>query len=248
MPTKAHKSIEAQIAAAELAITNTLTDADIKAKVAEKGFSVAELNAALQRVANARSKVAAHKTAEKDKNEATKAEAVAKPVATKAYQDLSKTIKAKFPDGSPQLISVGLNRPMPNKTEDFLTAAETLFANAAVAEGEIFPEGDLRPYIQKRGYTPAKLQSELQKIRDYAAANQLQNNLIGEANTATNEQNDALDELNGWLAEYKKNVKTVLTLQQLRSLGIVTRTTRSQAQKQAAKKASATRKAKKLPK
>jgi len=238
MSTKLNKTIDKQINAADLAITNALSIEAIKNILAIKGYTEQELTTGKTLVELARSAVATHADADGEQVEATKAEKAAKKIAVKAYQDLVKTARAEFPNDESKLIMLGVTGPMPEATDAFIKSAKTLFENAIA-------NNDIKEKISIRGYDDQMLHDEQNKIAVYAQANSTQNALIGIAVQATKDQEYALTAMNAWYAQFKGHAKLVLTKAQQRALRLVPRTRRTKAQIQAPKKASATKAANK---
>jgi hypothetical protein len=234
MSTKLKKTIDKQINAVDLAITNALRIEAIKTVLATKGYTQQELENGLTLVESARGAVATHADADGDQMEATKAEKTARKIAEKAYQDLVKTVKAEFPNDESKLIALGVTGPMPEATDAFIKSANTLFDNAMT-------NNDIKDKISKRGYDDQKLKEEKLKITDYAQANSTQNSLIGAAVQATKDQETALATMNAWYAQFKGHAKLALTKTQQRALRLIPRTHRTKAQIQAPKKAAVTK-------
>lgn len=220
-------SIAERLNAARVAISNSLGDAEIASLAANFGYSAEKLNEgyALYEAAVAASN-AADATAggqETATEEALKAQTAAQA----AYQDLAKVARAVFKNEESRLTSLGLKGSMPRTTAGFLAAAETLFENAASA-----------PSIAEYGYSPEKLESELAKVRAYGEADQRQEAAKGEAQNASASKLSALQSLDEWLAQYLKIARVALRgkPQLLEKLGVTARTSKTAAQRAAAKK------------
>ncbi|MEK7263782.1 MAG: hypothetical protein AAB071_04640 [Bacteroidota bacterium] len=238
MATKLSKSMETLMSNADTAFTNTKNNAAIKAIALTKGYADAAIDRGLDYVTEARAMVKAKQDWEGEVSDATKDEAAAKKAAVQAYQKLAKIARAKWSPHSPELIRLGLVGTMPTITNEFISAGFTLVQN-------IFENSDIKDYFVLRGYDDAKLTDALDAIKAYEAANNTQNELIGLAKEKTTNQTNILETLRAYYQEFKEVMQEVLTLSQQRSLNLIKRTTRTKAQKQAGKKAAATKKAKK---
>ncbi len=232
-------SIADRLNAAQLAISNSLDDAEIQARVGEYGYPAAKLTAgkalytaAVNAVNNAQSAAGAQQQATAHVQSAEK-------IAHDAYQALAKVCRACFSDEPAKLTMLQLEGRMPRATAAFLSNATTLFENAlGIAE--------IQTALAEFGYTTQKLQTERAKISSYDQANQVQEAAKGAAQQATVVQDDALDEMDDWVSRYLKIVKVALRddPELLEKLGILSRSSKTAAQRAAPAKASATRLAK----
>ncbi len=206
--TRPKTTIAEQLNAAQLAINNSRADAEIRALVSGFGYSAETLSEGCNLYERAQAAVNAQKLAAGTQQDATQALLEARKVATDAYQALAKVARAVCDPA--QLTALGLSGKMPNDTAGFLTAAYTLFDNAA-----------------ERG-----------KITTYDEANQRQEAAKGAAQQATREQDAALQALNEWMAQYLKIAKVALREkpQLLEKLGVAARTSKTSAQRAALRK------------
>ncbi len=223
--TRPMTSIADQLNAAQLAVNNSLADEEIQALVSGFGYSSTGLQAGCELIERAQAAVQAQKLAAGAQQDSSQALSEAQKAAADAYQALAKVARATC-DPS-QLTALGLNRQMPRDTAGFLTAAYTLFDNAATL-------GSLSDF----GYTAEKLTLERGKITAYDQLNQRQEAAKGSAQQATREQEAALQALNDWVMQYLKIAKVALRAkpQLLEKLGVAARTSRTAAQRLARKK------------
>ncbi len=233
--TRPRNTIAEQLNAAQLAIANTLGDAEILSLVAGHGYPAETMSQGRELYEAAVSAVNAQRAAAGAQQDATQQEDEARKIAWDAYQALAKVARAIFADDKARLETLGLRGSMPQATAAFIAAATTLFDNA-----EGIPE------LAAYGYDAAKLASERAKIAAYAEANNRQEAAKGAAQQSTREQDEALKALNEWLAQYVKIAKVALRekAQLLEKIGVVARTSKTQAQREAPLKAAATRAAK----
>jgi hypothetical protein len=135
---------------------------------------------------------------------------------------------------------LGLVGSAPVATAQFKAAANQLFDNAInIAE--------ISRTLAQYGYDEARLVRERAALTAFDAADQAQVAAMGAAQQATREQKAALAALSEWLAQYLKIARVALREkpQLYEKLGGVARSTRTAAQRQAPKKAAATRAARK---
>ncbi len=241
MSIRPKNSISKNLNASKVAITNTKGDAEIQAAVAGFGYHPVKMDEGLALYSSAEASVSAQVAAAGAQRTASAEMLKTWKIANTAYQDLAKVSRAIFIKKPAFLTTLGVSGTQPRSTDGFITAASTLFDNA-------LSTSEIQTALEVKGYTIAKLQSEKAKITAYDTANDAQESAKGAAQQATKEQDDALSALNAWMAEYKKIAKVALSKkkQLLEKLGITARTTKTKAQRQAPKKAAATRAAKKI--
>lgn len=234
MPARPKQTIAQQLNAMQLAITNSLADPEIKAAVAQYGYTTARLNAGKALYTAALTAVNAQKSGKGDQKAAT-AELIAKEKeAHDAYQAAAKIARAAL--SKADLAVLGLNNRAPRDTAGFIAAAYTLFDNAAAGR-----------LLADYGYDTDRIAEERAKIEAFDQANQAQEMAKGAAQQATQDQEAALQKMNDWLAQYLKIAKVALRgkKQLLEKIGVIARTTKTAAQRAAPAKAAATRAAKK---
>lgn len=236
---KAKTSIADRLNAAQVAINNTLTDAEIQAAVAAYGYPVEKINAGKGVYDRAVAAVNAQIAATGAQRETTAAMEAAKKAAYAAYQSLAKVARAVFVQDKARLIRLGLTGAMPKSTAGFLTAASALFENA------IAPE--IQTLLANFGYDSSKLQNERAVIAAYETANSNQEQAKGATQQATRDQEAALKELELWLNQYIKIARVALRDKKelLEKLGVRALSGKTAAQRSAPVKAAATREAKK---
>jgi hypothetical protein len=240
MGTKHRNSISEQLTAAQVAVTNTLADAELQARVTEFGYTASKINEGKALYDTALNAVNAQVAAAGAQYQSTAQLVAAEANARDAYQALAKVARAVFAKEPTRLSALGLAGTMPRSTAEFLPAAYTMFDNA-----QSIPE--IASALEAYGYKAPKLQSERAKIAAYEAANQVQESAKGTAQQATREQDTALAAMNEWVAQYIKIAKVALRdkKQLLEKIGVTARTSKTAAQRNAPKKAAATRAKKK---
>jgi hypothetical protein len=227
MPTKSNVSIAERLNTAQVAISNSLADAEIQSLVAGYGYSLAKLNEGKSLYDSALAAVTAQKSAAGAQKQASQELDEAEKSARDAYQSLSKVARAIFKDDKARLTALGLTGAAPRSTAGFLASASALFDNAAAA-----------PALGEYGYDTSRLESERAKIAAFDLANQRQEAAKGAAQQATREQDAALTSLDAWRAQYIKISRVALREkpQLLEKIGVPARTAKTAAQRAARKK------------
>ena len=212
---KSIKSIAERLNAANVAISNSLADAEIQSLVAAYGYSPAKLTEGQARYEAALAAVAAQKSAAGGQLQATQELAEAETSARDAYQALAKVARAIFKDDKARLTALGLTGTAPRSTAGFLASAASLFENAASA-----------PSLAEYGYDAGRLEAERAKIAAFDLANQRQEAAKGAAQQASREQATALASLDAWRAQYIKIARVALRgkSQLLEKIGVPART------------------------
>ncbi len=239
---KPKQAITERLNAANVAISNALSDAQIGKYLGEFGYQTPKLSEgkALYEAADGAIKVQVAKVG--DKKAATAREAAADKAARTAYQNLAQVARAAFAKDKASLAILGLTGPMPVPLPLFLTMATALFDNAS-------HKAEVAQVLAQHGFTADKLAKERGKIVELSAAMQAQESASGAAQQATYEQNKALETLDAWMSAFVRIAKVALRDQPqlLEKLGILRRTGKTPAQRKAPDKAAATRKARKAP-
>ncbi|MFZ5517070.1 MAG: hypothetical protein ACOY90_10555 [Candidatus Zhuqueibacterota bacterium] len=237
--SRTKKSIAERLNAAQVAISNTLADAEIQAAVAAYGYSAEKINAGKGLYDRAVAAVNAQIAAAGEQRDTSAGMDAAKQKANTAYQSLAKVARAIFIKDKSKLTGLGLTGTMPKSTAGFLTAAYALFENAKTAE--------IQSLLVTYGYDSAKLQSERALIEAYDTANRSQEQAKGAAQQATRDQDAALKELDLWHNQYIKIARVALQgkKEMLEKLGIRSLSSKTAAQRGAPAKAATTRQANK---
>jgi hypothetical protein len=211
--SKSQTTIAEQLTAAQVALDNSLADAEIQALLASRSYTAEKLAEGQALLTAARAARSAEEAALGTQQVATEALAPLKAQAVGAYQTLAKIARAIASPGV--LAGLGLKGPMPLSVAGFLSAAGTLFDNAPTLP-------DLAAY----GYSTAQLAAERAKITAYADANAVQEAAKGAARQAAREQAAALQALHEWMARFIKIARVALQdkPQLLEKLGVPVRT------------------------
>ena len=240
---KRSPKITQQLNNAHLAIRNAQRNEVIAAALAGRGYGETELADGLTLYNAADIAVDHQDTTEGEQLEASANYKGSRAKARGAFQEMARTCRALWLRQPARLTKIGLDKPMPHADADFLKAGRTLF------KAENYDQG-MRVQIGKHGYNAQKFTSDLAKIEALDAANQTHESAKADAKQAVKDQNAALRDMDYWLAQFLKIARVALadkpTL--LGKLGVLVRSSRTKAQKQAPTKAAETRKKKKQTK
>ncbi len=232
-------TIANQLNSAQVAINNTLADAEIQTAVAGYGYSVEKINEGKAVYEQAVAAVNAQIAAAGAQRDATASAAAARQKAQAAYQSLAKVARAIFAHDRARLAMLGLTGAMPKSAAGFITAAYALFQNASQPE--------IQTQLASYGYDSVKLRNEQGLIVAYEAAERGQEQTKGAAQQSTRDQDSALKALKLWYQQYIKIARVALQGKKelLEKLGIRMLSAKTPAQRSAAAKAAATRETKK---
>lgn len=227
MSTKSPVSIAERLNVAELAIANTLAEAEIQALVSEYGYTSATMTVGKTLLEAARSAVASQVAAMGAQVQAHRELLRAEGYARDAYRTLAKVSRAAFQSDQSRLTALGLNKAQPLAAAAFLAASAVLFENAPDA-----------PKLREFGYDDDRLKGEQAKIAAFTLAAQKHRAAVGASQQATQDRDVALDELDAWRALYLKIVHVALRgkPQLIEKLGVIARTSLTTAQRDARRK------------
>jgi hypothetical protein len=234
MPTRPKSDRATQIAFARKVITNGQKVPEIKAAMAEYGYTTAKYTAAKNLLATVEEGLSDRSIERGGQKVATVEEGAAKREAYAAYQTVAQLAKRELTPA--ERAELGLPARQPRTTAGFIQTGYTVFDNLAKTEA-----------LVEYGYTAEKIAAERAKIEAYEQADQAQAEAKGTKEQGTQEQEAALVELNKWVGTYTTVAKSALRNkpQLLEKLGIKVRSSKTKAQRAAPKKAAATRAAKK---
>jgi vacuolar-type H+-ATPase subunit I/STV1 len=239
MIKQATKTVSAFLKKAQTIIKNSRADAKIKTAMAAYGYDDKRLDEG-QRLLDAANDAADMQIQSKGTQaEETDQAKEARVIAEKAYEDLAKILRGEFIDEREQLTKLGLNGAKPRTIAGFIQGAKTLFDNAS-------SDPVIKAAVAKYGYDDARMAAEKQKVLDYEKEYDEEQAAIGGAQDSTSSKNTAMHDLRTWISQYIKVARVALSKNKtsLAKLGIVARTTKTKAQRNAPKKAAATKAAK----
>ena len=232
------RAISSRLQAAQVAIFNSLADAELQAALSPYGYDLARLHEGEQLYNRAVAAVDAAALALAAKKTATMQVQALRTIAVANYQTLAQTVRVILSE--PELAAVGLNIKggMPRRAVNFEQAARLLFAGAR-------QNVEISAKLAATGYGAEWLDRAAAQHEAWVAADIARLATIGERQRATVLQSEALRAVTGWVAAYIKIARIVLrdrpTL--LEKIGVKVRTTRSAAQVAGRQKAAATRRA-----
>lgn len=240
MPSQPKTTIAGRLSAARLAIGNTLADPELQKLVAAYGYTEQKMQAGKQRYDAASAAVNAQVVAAGTQRQASLQARQAEERARASYQALAQVARAVFVRNPAHRATLGLLGSAPQGTAAFLAVAITLFDNALT-------QAEIKRVLADYGYTDERLASEQSIVVAFDQAIQAQVAAIGAAQQATRDQQAALAALGQWLAQYLKIAKIALRAKPdlIEKLGGLSRSSRTPAQREAPKKAAATRAARK---
>lgn len=240
MTSQRKTSIANQLSAASLAINNTIGDKELQALVADYGYTATKMDEGQQIYLMADNAVKTQTFATGTQRQATQHARAAEQRARASYQALAQLARAVFLRNAAALGMLGLVGATPAPAAEFLNAANTLFNNALKSK-------EISATLATYGYDETRLTRERAVITAFSQACQAQVAAMSAAQQATRAQRAALTVQAEWLAQYLKIAKVALrdNPQLYEKLGGVVRSSRTFAQRQAPKKAAATRAAKK---
>jgi hypothetical protein len=240
MPAQLKTTIAGQLSAASLAINNTLGDAELQALVATYGYTAAKIQEGQELHTAAAAAVNTQTIAAGAQRQATLQARVAEQAARANYQALAQVARAVFLRNAATRATLGLVGSAPMSSAEFIAAANQLFDN-------VLNVTEISAALSAYGYDAARLTRERAAIAAFDQANQAQVAAMGAAQQATRDQKAALTAQAAWLAQYLKIARVALRdkPQLYEKLGGVARSSRTAAQRQAPKKAAATRAARK---
>ncbi len=234
------QSIAERLNDANVAISNALAEEKIGQLLGEYGYKTEKLSEGKALYEAADSAVKSQVALQGDARKASARQQKAEKAARTAYQNLAQVARAAFRKDKSNLSVMGLDGPMPRPLPLFLTMATALFDNAS-------HKPEIADVLSGYGYTAKKLATERAKIVELSTAMKAHEAALGAAQHATSEQNKAMDALDYWMGGLVRIARVALRdePQLLEKLGILKRSSKTKAQRGAAAKAAATRKARK---
>lgn len=216
MTSRPRTGIAAQLYEAQLAISNSLLDGEIRMLVGDYGYDEARLHEGAQRLAAAFAAVGAQTAATGATRHAAAQARAARRVAYANYQTLAQLVRAIYPPHAPERSKLKLVGKAPNTIPEFLADAILLFDSAA-------SDSTISTALAAYGYDGARLAIGRAAIAAFEAARSKQHAATFAAQQATRDQEAALRALRHWLGQYLKIARIALTSepQLLVKLGVV---------------------------
>lgn len=202
-----------QIQAARVLHDNALADADILAQLAQYGCDAPRFAALQTAITRADALVDAQNTTSGKRNVATQAVIEGEREARAVVGRLAAMCRLRF---SPvQLTQLGLGRRAPSHFAGFLQYASTLYTAALTLP-------DIAPVLARSGYPATRLQAEQAQIAALSEADVVQEARKGDAQQATDDQDQAMNTLRALVHDLSGTARIALhdTPQKLEKLGI----------------------------
>ncbi len=240
--THAKKAISQLITEASVAQANAAAEPVIKARIAGYGFGDERMTAGRKLLEGASTAVS-NQVAAVGAAQAASAQADAlEEVVRSQCMNYAQVAKVALGGDDAALTTLGLDRTLAHALPQLITAGFAMYDNAlgtpAIAEK-----------LAAFGYPAERLTAERAQVAALVEARRAWEMAKGAAQQATAVQDAAMAALGHEMRDFKKIAKVALKdePQLLEKLGIPVRRTRTAAQRNAGKKAAATRKAKKEP-
>ncbi len=210
------QSIDQKLLTAQVAIDNALTDAEIKPLLAEYGYGEARINAgkdlltALQGLHQKQIQEYGEQYAASDFLKTKWDEA------NSAYMKHVKIARIALQNERGSFQKLALTGRRKESLSGWLAQAGQFYINSLA-------DTDVQTKLAGFGITPAKLETAKQLVVDVEAANASQKKEKGEAQQATVDRDDALDNMEDWLSDFIAIARIALEErpQLLEKLGIV---------------------------
>ena len=213
---------------ANVGISNALSTPDIKTLLTKKGYDTAKLNEGkgLYQTALAKTQKRQAKVGEQLIESNLYQDAV--KLAQASYQELATSCRALWPGDAGKLSMIGLNKAMPKSHSGFIKTATTLYNTGNYEEGML-------EELNEHRFGEAEFEAGLEVITAMDKANQDHEKCKGEKQNASREQRTALKALRVWMARYRKFARLALkgSPEYAEKLGILSRTTKTAAQRAA---------------
>ena len=216
MATKPMRSISDRLLEAQVAIDNSLNIPAILNAVSAFGYDLARLQAARALYDEVMALVAAQKREYGDQYEATAVLQTAWDSADAAYKRTLKVCRILFKGNAKAAGALNLSGSRKKSLSGWLEQAITFYTN-------LLNTPDFITALAEFGYDQAKLEAEAALVQAVENANAAQDKERGEAQESTLARDAKLDELDEWVARYKKVAQLALeeSPQQLEQLGWV---------------------------
>lgn len=213
---KPKRSIDERLLEAQVAIDNSLSNPVILDAVTLFGYGDARLKAARDLYDETMALVAAQKLEYGEQFEATATVQKAWDTADLAYKKTLKISRVVFKDNAKAQAALNLSGSRKLSLSGWIKQATTFYMNLLGAPDLI---AAMTPY----SYNQAKLEAEAALVQAVVTASAAQDKERGEAQEATQLRDAKLDELDQWLADYKKIAEVALSdsPQQMEQLGWV---------------------------
>lgn len=214
----ASSSIDARLLAAQVAIDNALSDAEIKGYLADYGYDESRLNEGKALYETALQLHQKQKAEYGDQVSATREFKDQWKAAGREYMKFVKLARIALKSQPGALLKLDLNGERKKTFSGWLSQTKQFYINA-LGDSEVLTA------LAGFGITPEKLQAGQQLVLDTESANAAQEKEKGEAQQATPERDTAMDQLDEWKSDFTAVARIALEEkpQLLEKLGILER-------------------------
>lgn len=210
------QTIEGRLLGSQVAIDNSIADTVIQECVAEYGYTAEKLTAAKTLCSNAQQLHQKQKAEYGDQYAATEALNKAWEAANAVYLPFVKVSRVALKAVPGGFQKLGLSGKRKASFSGWLTQANQFYVNGLA-------DANLLEKLANFGITQEKLQAGKQLVEAAEAAYNAQKKEMGEAQQATVERDNVLDDLDDWMSDFIAIARIALTEkpQLLEKLGIV---------------------------
>ncbi len=214
--SKPNQALSTRLLAADLAISNALSDEQVKTYLAEYGYDDTRLNEG-KALYNTVQELQQKQTREYgEQYEATDALSAKRAEASAVYMNHVKIARVALQDNRGAFQKLNINGKRKASLSGWLAQATQFYINATT-------DADIIAAMAKFNITEEKLLAGKQLIEETVSLNAAQEKEKGEAQQATVERDEALDALEFWLSDFFAIARIALEEkpQLLEKLGIV---------------------------
>ncbi len=211
-----HISIEVQLKMIGVAIQNTVDNADIQTALAKRGFDAAAMSEAKLLLQSANEFYIGQKNKYGDKFGAKDDFDQLKEEIEDEYNDHVALARVALKNNRGDLEKLQLNSRRDRTISGWLSQAKTFYKNA-------IDSATIKAALLKKGITEVEMKAVLDKISTLEQKEANKYNTKGDAQNATADRNNAIEELTEWYRDFKETAKVALkkTPQLLEKLGIM---------------------------
>lgn len=203
MLAKPSNPIPVQLEAADTALTNSLSNADVLKRLTDNGYNAAKIGEGQKLYQAAIKAVKAHTALIDSRREREVESDKITKNAQEAYRSLADAVRKIWPDDQEQIQALGMSLRMPEDPALFLKAADVLF-EAPLKDPEFMD------VLAGLGYPRLLLAPERAKIDGLEKMIREGENSDKEIRSADQEQQQALKTLNDWMERFIKKARVAL--------------------------------------
>ncbi|ASC74110.1 hypothetical protein XM38_050850 [Halomicronema hongdechloris C2206] len=190
-----HQTIDEFITAVQVAIDNALANSTLQAALSDFGYTPERLAQGRSLHASALVAHLQQRAEYGDQASATAALQQTRDTAEKSYMRLVKIARIAYKDNPGALVRLDLNGKRKRSLSGWLLQAQQFYSNLLAAP-------DLLDSLKQYGVTAQKVKAAQAELAAVAAANLAQEQEKGQAQTATQVRDTALDALSDWFSDF----------------------------------------------